>query len=274
MVNLYRRKRMTLAALSLPPGSGDVAFRHFHRPAIIVLIALFQVAERQDREDVGRAELRVDHRALAKFCPGAQVGLEQGRQRRDSLARIDCLGAQDRHIHAAPGKRADAPFLVRQRMAMQKTQRQGERKRIDTRQARAADQHGDTMMFRIDPKAAPQKFDDALRSILPMDTRAAEFQKALAGMAGQQGSDIEFRFAVKALVARGGIPAKKTIDPNDFRLLAAETIALILVKNEKMIADLVERTNVPPCQRGALPRRRLAFFAENLEPQPLGLADL
>jgi len=29
---LYRRKRIALAALSLPPGSGDVAFRHFHRP--------------------------------------------------------------------------------------------------------------------------------------------------------------------------------------------------------------------------------------------------
>jgi len=83
-------------------------------------------------------------------------------------------------------------------MAMQKTQRQGKRKRIDARQARAADQHVDTMMFRIDPKAAPQKFDDALRSILRMDTRAAEFQKALAGMAGQQWSDIEFRCAVKA----------------------------------------------------------------------------
>jgi hypothetical protein len=37
-------------------------------------------------------------------------------------------------------------------------------------------------------------------------------------MAGQQGSDIEFRFAVKALAACGGIPAKKTIDPNDFGL--------------------------------------------------------
>jgi|ERR1700732_2937271 len=61
------------------------------------------------------------------------------------------------------------------------------------------------MMFRIDPKAAPQKFDDALRSILRMDARSAEFQKALAGMAGQQWSDIEFRFAVKALVATSPI---------------------------------------------------------------------
>ena len=83
-------------------------------------------------------------------------------------------------------------------MAMQETQRQGKRKLIDARQARAADQHVDTMMFRIDPKAAPQKFDDALRSILRMDARAAEFQKALVGMAGQQWSDLEFRFAVKA----------------------------------------------------------------------------
>jgi hypothetical protein len=53
-------------------------------------------------------------------------------------------------------------------------------------------------MLRIDPKAAPQKLDDALRAILRMDARAAEFQKALAGMAGQQRSDIEFRCAVKA----------------------------------------------------------------------------
>ena len=104
-----------------------------------------------------------------------------------------------------------------------------------------------------------------------MDTRAAEFQKALAGMAGQQWSDIEFRCAVKALVTCGGIPAKKTINPNDFGLFAAETIALILVNDEKMIADFVERTGVPPGQRGALPRHRLAFFVKNLEPQPLRL---
>jgi len=75
-------------------------------------------------------------------------------------------------------------------------------------------------------------------------------------------------------VASGGIPAKKTIDPNDFGLLAAETIALIFVNDEKMIADFVERTDVPPCQRRALPRHRLAFFVKNLEPQPLRLADL
>ena len=75
-----------------------------------------------------------------------------------------------------------------------------------------------------------------------------------------QGSNIEFRFAVNALVAYGGIPAKKTIDPNDFGLLAAETIELILVNDEKMIADFVERTDVPPRQRGSLLSSRLAFF--------------
>ena len=69
----------------------------------------------------------VDHRAVAKFRPSAQVSLEQGRQRRYSLARLDRLAAQDRNINAAPGKRADPPFLVRQRMAMQKTQGQGNR---------------------------------------------------------------------------------------------------------------------------------------------------
>src|ERR1700732_371879 len=41
-----------------------------------------------------------------------------------------------------------------------------------------------------------------------------------------------------------------------------------------MIADFVERTGVPPCQRGALPRRRLAFFEKHLESQPLRFADL
>jgi hypothetical protein len=107
-----------------------------------------------------------------------------------------------------------------------------------------------------------------------MDTRAAEFQKALLWMAGQQGSNIEFRCAVKALVACGGIPAKKTIDSNDFRLLAAETVAPIFVNDEKMIADFVERTDVPPCQRGDLLRRSAAFFVKNLEPEPLRLADL
>src|SRR4029077_3881413 len=107
-----------------------------------------------------------------------------------------------------------------------------------------------------------------------MHARAAEFQKALALMAGQQWRDIEFHFAVKALVARGGIAAKKTVDSNDFGLLAAEPIALILVDDEKMIADFVERANVPPCQRGALLRNGGALFEKNLEPQPLRLANL
>ncbi len=34
-------------------------------------------------------------------------------------------------------------------------------------------------------------------------------------MAGQQRRDIEFRCTVKTVLARGGIAAKKTIDPND-----------------------------------------------------------
>jgi hypothetical protein len=41
-----------------------------------------------------------------------------------------------------------------------------------------------------------------------------------------------------------------------------------------MITDFVERTDVSPCQRGALLRSRGAFFVKNLEPQPLRLADL
>ena len=69
-------------------------------------------------------------------------------------------------------------------------------------------------------------------------------------------------------------PRRKRCIPNDFGLLAAETIALIFVNDEKMIADFVERTDVPPCQRGDLLRHRLAFFEKNLEPQPLRLADL
>lgn len=36
IVNLHRRKRIALAALSLPAGLSDIAFRRFHRPAIIV----------------------------------------------------------------------------------------------------------------------------------------------------------------------------------------------------------------------------------------------
>src|SRR2546430_178370 len=54
---------------------------------------------------------------------------------------------------------------------------------------------------------------------------------------------------------------------------AAEPIALILVDDEKMIADFVERANVPPCQRGALLRNGGALFEKNLEPQPLPLAN-
>ena len=76
------------------------------------------------------------------------------------------------------------------------------------------------------------------------------------------------------MVACCGIPAKKTIDANDFGLLAAEPIELIFVNDEKMIADFVETTDVPPCQRGALLRGSGAFFVKNLKSQPLRLADL
>jgi hypothetical protein len=61
-------------------------------------------------------------------------------------------------------------------------------------------------------------------------------------LTGQQGRDIELRFAVGAVVACYGIPAKKTIDTNDFGLFPAETIELFFVNDEKMIADFVETT--------------------------------
>ena len=107
-----------------------------------------------------------------------------------------------------------------------------------------------------------------------MDARAAEFQEALARMTGEQGRNIEFGFAVEALVACRNVPAKKTIDPDDFWLPAAEAIELISVDDEQMIAVFVERTHIPPCQRGALVRNGLAFFVKDLIAQPLRLADL
>lgn len=130
------------------------------------------------------------------------------------------------------------------------------------------------MMFRVRPKSAPQKFDDPLRSIIRVDARAAEFQETLAWMAGQQWRDIEFGFAVKALLACRDIPAKKAINPNDFRLLAAEAIELISVDDKKMIAEFIERTDIPTSQRGALARNGLAFAVKHFEPQPLRLADI
>jgi hypothetical protein len=107
-----------------------------------------------------------------------------------------------------------------------------------------------------------------------MDARTAEFQKSLARVAGQQWRDIELGLAVKALVAGRDVTAKQTVHPNDFRFFSAEAIELLLVDDKEMIAEFIEGTDVPPCQRGALVGNSVAFFVKDLEPQPLRLANL
>jgi hypothetical protein len=180
--------------------------------------------------------------AVAKFRPGAGKP-RAGGSAADPL-RASIAWRPDRRTHAAPGKRADASLTLAS--AWRWKTRAG-KAQVDRCQAgRAADQHVDTMSVSHRPKAAPQssmtRFNHTARRTRPSSKSACRRRLAR--------SDIE---PVSQSLGARRIPAKKTIDPNDFGF-AAETIELILVNDEKMIADFVERTGVPPCERGALPR--------------------
>src|SRR6516165_7075739 len=236
-------------------------------------IALFDSGEGHDREDIDRAELRIDHGAIPEARPNPQIGLEQRRQGGKPLADIHRAFFEDRHRDGTPFLRKHIPFLASCRMMMQEAQWQGERQRICAGQARAADQHIDLMVLRIDPKAAPQKLDHALRAIVRMDAGAAEFEKSLVAMARQQRLDIEFALAVKALMTFRDIAAQKAIGANHSRLFSAEAIDRFRVDDEQMIAILIERAYIAPHQCASLGRNRFAFLVENLEPQALRLAD-
>ena len=52
-------------------------------------VAVLDFGDLHDGENIDRAELLVDHRAIAEFRADAQIGFDERRQRRDSLARID-----------------------------------------------------------------------------------------------------------------------------------------------------------------------------------------
>ena len=92
---------------------GGVAFRG---RAVIIDVARAIDDFRQDDADVGRAELPVDHRAVADERAEAEIALDQRRQRARAPARASIASAGIRFISTCRcAERGDAPFLRRPR---------------------------------------------------------------------------------------------------------------------------------------------------------------
>ena len=67
---------------------------------------MLDLGDRHDGENVDRAELQIDHRAVAEFRADAQIALDERRQRGDPLARIDRAFVERIHRHGAARARA------------------------------------------------------------------------------------------------------------------------------------------------------------------------
>ncbi|MBB4200437.1 hypothetical protein GGD83_004266 [Rhodoblastus sphagnicola] len=92
-------------------------------------------------------------------------------------------------------------------------------------------------------------------------------------MPRQQRSDIEFLRAVKTEMRLRDFLPKQAICADNARLVLAEAVARHVIDDDKMIANLVEATNVPSRKGGLGIWRRAAFLEENLVSKFLRLAD-
>ena len=100
------------------------------RTAEIGDIAVFDFGERHDGEHIDRAELLVDDCAIAEFRADAQIGFDERRQRRDTLARIDGATFENRPSARRGPMRRNLPLVLGGGLMMQKAQRQSERQWI------------------------------------------------------------------------------------------------------------------------------------------------
>src|SRR5579883_152511 len=233
-------------------------------------VALLDRRDRQDDEDVGRAEFRIDHRLRREACAEAQIAFDQRRQGADRLARVDRASWEHRHGAAAAGRGGDPPFLGGLGRSREIAERHGVGGGLAAVQAGAAEHRLDAVTAGVKPHAPPQQFQRRLVAVARRDARAAELQKSHAGMARQHRRDLEFRGAVEAEMRCRRVLAQQAVDADDLRLASSGPR---VVDGDEMVADPVERADVAPDQPGCRVRRRAAFLEENLVAQPLRLAD-
>src|ERR1700677_1434669 len=108
---------------------------------------------------------------------------------------------------------------------MQKAQGECQSERTGARQAGTAEHHIDVVVLDVGPETAPQKLDHPLRTIFRMNAGAAEFQKSLARVTGEQRRDIELALAVEAAMFRRDLAAQQPVGADNLWLHPAEGIA-------------------------------------------------
>ena len=64
-------------------------------------VAVLNGGDRHDDENIGGAELVVDHRPITEGCPEAQVALDERRQGGERLAHVDRRLVEKIHAHIA-----------------------------------------------------------------------------------------------------------------------------------------------------------------------------
>src|SRR5947209_6315869 len=80
-------------------------------PAEMLDVAQIEFNDRHDDEQVRRAELTIDDRAVADLGTATQIALYQWRQRGERAALIDAVAVEHLHRHMPGLERAHVPFL-------------------------------------------------------------------------------------------------------------------------------------------------------------------
>ncbi|VTZ27459.1 hypothetical protein MPC1_5640003 [Methylocella tundrae] len=106
-----------------------------------------------------------------------------------------------------------------------------------------------------------------------VDAGTPKLEEPLVGVPRQQGRDVEFPLAVESVMAFGDVPSQQAISADDLRLRPAEAIDAIHVDDQKMVAEGVERADVPPHQRRRLIGDRVPFLVEDFIAQALRLSN-
>ncbi len=150
---------------------------------------------------------------------------------------------------------------------MQERKRQREGVGIGAFEAGAADHHVEPVLQHIGPDAVPQQLDRALVAIGRQHAGAAELQEFQAGVACDQGGDVEFAGAVEAAVPLRHVLTQQAVSADHRRL--ARRARRGVVDDEQMIAHRIERVDVAARQHRGRVRRRRHLAVEDLEAQPL-----
>ena len=158
------------------------------------------------------------------------------------------------HRHVPARQRLGPPFRRRECVVVQEAQRQGMRLGIRALQAGAAEHHIHAVVQHIGPDAVPEQLHRALVAIGLEHAGAAELQKALAGVGGEQRRDVELAFRVEAGVALRHLLTQQAIGADDLRLaalsLAERAGGRVVVDDEQVVADGVIGVDVALLQAG------------------------